>query len=401
MNHSVLSGFGLRFEVFPGLADAREVWKALESRCRPYPFQRLAWMECWMDTAGSAQGYSPRPVLVTDPAGRRALFPFAVSRRRGLRVLVWAGAGVSDYGAPIVEPGFSGDSGEFAAVFCAAGKELRCDAVLLEKIPALLADGRPNPACDSHFALHHVRAHSMQAPADMDAFFTARFGAKTRYNLRRAEKKLAEEARRNPSRDAGCGAAHNAPLPVLRVAGETEEGEKILDVLLSQKRGRYRLTREKDPFAAPGVEAFYREAWARRLPGVEISALAAGERIFAAHWGVREEDTLYVLLPSFESGEVSKHSPGLLLALKLIESCASTGTAHIDFTVGDEAYKEKLCSESMELRRYSRGTSLRGKLFVAFDLGKEKLKRNPAILGCVRLVRKKVREMKENLHGNR
>jgi len=87
-----------------------------------------------------------------------------------------------------------------------------------------------------------------------------------------------------------------------------------------------------------------------------------GDTIVAAHWGVRDPKTLYVLLPSFDGGEAARHSPGILLALNLIRSCIESGQSVVDFTIGDEDYKERLCSGTTALYAMVAGISFLGYL---------------------------------------
>ena len=61
------------------------------------------------------------------------------------------------------------------------------------------------------------------------------------------------------------------------------------------------------------------------------------------------KDTFYYLMPTYESGEWGKYSPGRLLLLELIKWSINSGLKYFDFTVGGEAYKKNWCNIEVEL----------------------------------------------------
>jgi CelD/BcsL family acetyltransferase involved in cellulose biosynthesis len=149
-----------------------------------------------------------------------------------------------------------------------------------------------------------------------------------------------------------------------------------------------------DNFASEGTEIFYLEAAARPELGVYVSALLLEGRSVATHWGVRGGGTMYYLMPTFDTA-LERYSPGKVFLLRFLRRCVDEGLARLDFTIGDEAYKDKFCDDAMALYATVAGLSLRGKLFAARERALAALKHGP-LLGLARSTRHKARSALRN-----
>ncbi len=103
-----------------------------------------------------------------------------------------------------------------------------------------------------------------------------------------------------------------------------------------------------------GFEDLLRDRWTRDLLGVlqhtqakefsgQLSALYAGDRLVAAHLGLRSATVWHWWFPSYDA-ELSKYSPGLLMLLKLIEHAQQVGCEEFDFGVGEEGFKQRFAT---------------------------------------------------------
>jgi len=127
-----------------------------------------------------------------------------------------------------------------------------------------------------------------------------------------------------------------------------------VEQLIRWKRQRFRQT---------GVSDQFKDDWIRRLlfelqgvdePAFEgrLSALYAGERLVAAHLGVRSADVWHWWFPAFDA-DLGKYSPGLLMLLELIKRAQAEGFREFDFGVGDEGFKHRLANSSIPVMRGS------------------------------------------------
>lgn len=375
-----------------GFNEVRELWDSLEKTGCPYPFQRRSWIECWTETVGKTSKARTVIAIFRDGQGKQALLPLAIHIHAGMATLTQAGAPVSDYTTLLAEPGFSADCRSIYGELKNIARELDCPVLDLGHIAGLDAAGMPSPLVPATekvegFMFEHVSAHRVKAPDCMEKYLASRFSPKARYTLRRAEKKLA-------------GTFQTDPPPCLewREAASLQEGEVILDRLIGFKRARYEGTRELDPFSLPGVDAFYREAWRRSLPGLRLAALESGGTIVAASLGILDTGTYYVLIPGFDTDEkIARHSPGMLISLRIIQEAAEAGANLVDFTVGDEDYKKKLCDTDMKLGRFLCATSLHALPRVFMERMLATMKHDEGILSLGRKLRRFMKNLRKDL----
>jgi CelD/BcsL family acetyltransferase involved in cellulose biosynthesis len=120
--------------------------------------------------------------------------------------------------------------------------------------------------------------------------------------------------------------------------------------LMAWKRDRYRRA---------GYVDVFKSRWARRVierihatqtarfAGL-LSLLWAGDRIAAAHLGIRCMDRCHSWAVAY-APEFARYSPGLLLYWKLAESAASAGVLRIEIGGGHYPYKNTLANTSMRV----------------------------------------------------
>lgn len=74
-----------------------------------------------------------------------------------------------------------------------------------------------------------------------------------------------------------------------------------------------------------------------------LGTLHAGDQLLSAHLSIRSSDVLHVWFPTYNR-DFEKHSPGLILFLKLAEAAAERGIKRIDLGPGEERYKQNFKS---------------------------------------------------------
>ena len=76
-----------------------------------------------------------------------------------------------------------------------------------------------------------------------------------------------------------------------------------------------------------------------------FSTLYAGDKLVAAHFGIRSNKVWHWWFPSYDF-EFSAYSPGLLMLNRCIEAADRLGFSELDFGRGDERYKKEFANES-------------------------------------------------------
>jgi CelD/BcsL family acetyltransferase involved in cellulose biosynthesis len=166
---------------------------------------------------------------------------------------------------------------------------------------------------------------------------------------------------------------------------------KVLERLLAWKVDQYRRIQAVN-FLAPD--------WTRRLLaailaagdiafGGLLSALYFGDRLVAAHLGIRSYERLHAWFPAYDP-EFAAYSPGLILFVQLAERAGPLGIERIDLGRAHERFKtslasaaENLAEGSVDLRLWRR-TARRGAFRLAQWIRSSRL-RGPA-RAMVRLV---------------
>jgi CelD/BcsL family acetyltransferase involved in cellulose biosynthesis len=79
-----------------------------------------------------------------------------------------------------------------------------------------------------------------------------------------------------------------------------------------------------------------------------LSLLRVGDRVVAAHMGMRSARAWHYWFPSYDEA-FSKYSPGVMLLLSMAASAESIGIRAIDLGKGDSFYKDRLSNATVSL----------------------------------------------------
>ena len=80
----------------------KRVWRNLEIECHHYVFQCYDWLFHWQQTIGNDRSIQPVIVTVSHHGRVVALFPMALRRALGARIIEFLGGDQSDYNAPLI-----------------------------------------------------------------------------------------------------------------------------------------------------------------------------------------------------------------------------------------------------------------------------------------------------------
>lgn len=119
------------------------------------------------------------------------------------------------------------------------------------------------------------------------------------------------------------------------------------------------LTWKRAAIAAMGARFVLDQPWAmqvlERIRGTDqpefsgrLSSLYAGDRLVAAHFGMRSENTWHWWFPTYDNA-ASRYTPGLGLLLHCVRQAAKEGLTEIDLGRGDERYKKEFANETRAL----------------------------------------------------
>jgi CelD/BcsL family acetyltransferase involved in cellulose biosynthesis len=129
----------------------------------------------------------------------------------------------------------------------------------------------------------------------------------------------------------------------------SSEGEiqSMLPVFFEQHVRRYRAAGRASLFETPKQQAFY-WALAAALHSADwllFSVVEFNGQPIAFHFGFDYFGSIIWYKPSFDV-KYAEHSPGLLLTRKLIEDGLARSRREMDFTIGDEPFKDRFANMS-------------------------------------------------------
>lgn len=345
----------LQLTVADDLASAAAEWKTFEALADGTPFQTFAWLEKWQHHIGSRRGTVPAIVFGrARETGLLFILPLAIETRRGLRRLTWLGSELGDYNAPLLAKSFTGHpaANQFTVVWQSVVKLLqadpryRFDLVDLQKMPEMVGQ-QENPFLRLKVLLNRSGAYVATLGRNWEEYYGARRSASTRKTARRKQRQLEEHGK----------------LSFVQ-AIENSEAIQALETLIEQKTSFFTRMGVENIFKRSGYPAFY-QAIATDLDIrdlVHVSRLDIGEAVGAVSVGLKFRDCYYLILSSYNPGEISRFGPGTAHLHELLRHCIGLGFRHFDFTIGDEPYKLDWADTKLALYDYLSAATLSGLL---------------------------------------
>jgi CelD/BcsL family acetyltransferase involved in cellulose biosynthesis len=339
--------------------------------CTGFVFQHPEWLRIWLETIGAARQVQPCFVRITSMEGVPLMvLPFGVHRQKGVRILGFLDAGVSDYNAPWFFPQWPILSLEEASALWALiqNKLPTHDVLWLQKC-ALLPETGP--------ALWHALPHTAHPTQGHAAVLQSPWAS---YYAQRASKRAKQKSRRAIEQLEEFG-----PLRFEQVTS-LDDHSVIFDALFAQKRRKLLETRGTDQMLSADFLAFYQKIVTQTSLG-HLSALLSQDQPIATHAGAVWQKRFYYLIPAYTDGLLAKFSPGKIHMLKLMEWAADSGCQMFDLGIGDESYKEGWSDETRPLLGVSCARTLKGVFYLVLQKHIQRLKKVDRLRAIVRRLR--------------
>jgi CelD/BcsL family acetyltransferase involved in cellulose biosynthesis len=371
----VVSRSGIRLEIHD-LAEIAREWKAFEQRADHLAFQSFDWLANWQHHVGTRRGTIPAIVVGREIDGETLfILPLAVETARSCRRLCFLASRLCDYNAPLLAQDFSArvsterflQTWRDVVALLRSQPRLRFDLIDLEKMPDHIGEQR-NPFLDLRVQAHPSGAYLAEIGRDWNAFYAQKRSSATRKRERRQLRQLAEHGK-------------------LCFVDVEDSGEitRTLTTLIEQKSRVFARMGVDDAFARPGAREFFLavagDPAMREL--VHVSRLDVGMQIVAASVGLKFRDCYYLILSSYDDGELSRFGPGRAHLNELLRHVIERGFRSFDFTVGDEPYKRDWCDTELVLHDYLGAATIQGwfvaGMTAAFRRLKRHIKRSPGL----------------------
>lgn len=121
-----------------------------------------------------------------------------------------------------------------------------------------------------------------------------------------------------------------------------------LHMLLDWKSAQYLRAGVTDLFARPWIVQLLEQLLDTRTNSCTgiLSMLYADGKPVAGHFGLRSDRVMVIWFPAYDRS-FAKHSPGLLLHMRMAEAAAADGIHHIDMGRGTQGYKDMFKSRDL------------------------------------------------------
>lgn len=284
-------------------------------------FQTHQWSTSWWSSFGDQ--FTPRFVSATDDTGVVGVAPLILDSSTRQRVLRFLGDGRADYCDFLTK---DADIGVLLRLFAAVTELPDWDVILLNNLPG-------------------------QSPT-VDALTTwcARAGLPTLVNRHVLCPTLLIDGHQDEARAVLNKPSLRRPLHYFQRSGRLDVRdlrrsaaiEPLLDAFFAQHVTRRLAKHSRSLFDEPRNRTFYR-ALTRNLDGTDwllFSVATVDERPIAIHFGFDYNGVVTWYKPAFDV-TAAHHSPGLLMVRHLLQYACEGRRRELDFTVGDEPFKQR------------------------------------------------------------
>lgn len=306
--------------------ELKSYWKCLEARADIHIFQKYEWLEHWSNTIGARVRLTqPLIYLVLDERNLPiALAPFSFRKNYGVKIIEFLGGKQADYQGLIVSRDVFKNCTKFKLIYDEVIKLLpKYDLIHMFGIPELWINSKNSLLSVSNFQKYNV-AYRIRLPSSF-----------LEYGDMVGKKFINDNKRQLKRLDA------IQKLDFLKYT-RIDQCKRMFESFIKQKRMRYKQTGTIDSLANPASQLFYGEATISLIDSkcLHYSAIQIEKKIIATHFGAKNEDIFYYLMPAYDD-RYKKYSPGRILGMKLIEYCIEEKIKYFDLGIGDESYKSK------------------------------------------------------------
>jgi CelD/BcsL family acetyltransferase involved in cellulose biosynthesis len=330
-------------ESLSALADA---WRELEPSIR-HPFQELGWYAAWARTIGTTGGRRLKCVTLWDGERLLAVLPLTLRRYKGVRLLEWIGARVTDYCDAIVAPGIDAQDA-LRSLWRGLNRDVGFDVMRLGQVRS---DAFVSGFLDGvdHWVETREGAYSIPLAWSSGEEWLKSRNQKQRYEARRLMRQMDKEGYQ------------------FKVWAASEPLEPMLAAVIAQKQAWVRARGVPSSITEPQGPEFL-TALAREMAALgmlHLSAVQYGDRFISCHLGFQRGDTLYYWMPTYDAA-FAKKRVGNTLREYLIMSACDRGLKKFDMLLGAYEYKSLYDAVKEPLRTIVVPRGLLGRAALAY-----------------------------------
>jgi CelD/BcsL family acetyltransferase involved in cellulose biosynthesis len=351
-------------------------WAALEAAELESPGQSAAFTRAWVHAFSI--GEQDQFYLTAEVDGEPlALLPLWRRRVKGVRLLSWFPGPHVGCNAPLVDAAKLASLGsvERAALWSAMLGTLEgADLIYLKSVPQLFVAG---------VDIFAELGQSIEA----ETLYRAEFASWDDANTTQRSK-----SRRKHDRQQGERLEALGQVGFEEVCGGPE-ALPILEMMFRHRAARFVAMGVPDPFAEPGVRAFY-DATLSPAAGIDVRlhVLRLNGEIVAVRYNIAHGERLFCLISSMsDDATIQTGSPGKQCLLRVMQTVFDAGYRVFDMGAGFTDEKRHWCNLKLPVRQHYVPLTTLGTVAAKGHLGwqvlRQRLKANKAVMGVVKAVR--------------
>lgn len=351
-------------------------WAALEAAELESPGQSAAFTRAWVHAFSI--GEQDQFYLTAEVDGEPlALLPLWRRRVKGVRLLSWFPGPHVGCNAPLVDAAKLASLGsvERVALWSAMLGALEgADLIYLKSVPQLFIEG---------VDIFAELGQSIEA----ETLYRAQFASWDDANTTQRSK-----SRRKHDRQQGERLEALGQVGFEEVRGGPE-ALPILATMFRQRAARFVAMGVPDPFAEPGVRAFY-DATLSPAAGIDVRlhVLRLNGVIVAVRYNIAHGERLFCLISSMsDDATIQTGSPGKQCLLRVMQTVFDAGYRVFDMGAGFTDEKRHWCNLKLPVRQHYVPLTTLGTVAAKGHLGwqvlRQRLKANKAVMGVVKAVR--------------
>lgn len=351
-------------------------WTALEAAQIESPGQSSAFTRAWVAAFGIAE--DDQFYLTAEVDGEPvALLSLWRRRVKGVRLLSWFPGPHVGCNAPLVDAARLATLGsvERAALWSAMLETLEgADLIYLKSVPQLFVEGAD---------IFAELGESIEA----ETLYRAQFASWDEANTTQRSKSRRKHDRQQGERLEALG---QVAFEEVRAGPESLP---ILDTMFRQRAARFVAMGVPDPFAEPGVRAFY-DATLSPEAGIDVRlhVLRLDGEIVAVRYNIAHGERLFCLISSMsDDATIQTGSPGKQCLLRVMQTVFDSGYRLFDMGAGFTDEKRHWCNIKLPVRQHYVPLTTLGTVAAKGHLGwqvlRQRLKANKAVMAAVKAVR--------------
>ncbi len=313
--------------------DLKKIWRNLEDSYAEFPFQTFNWHKHWYETIGKKiKNYKVFIVCISINDSCKIILPLAIFKNfLGVKILLNIGGYHTDYKEPLIDSNYELDQNNTEILWNQINNKLpNYDVINFDKL--ILSNTNKIYLYKFRKKSYSMKSYQLYLYSKKNEFETI-YKNKEYSEIKRQIKKLQQ----------------NGKLDFVIGQNKTQEN-KFINQMIIQKRMRFDQTKVWDSFKLKEHRNLYK--YLSNIKDDKIkshcSALILNNVIIATHIGITYKNKFYYLMPSFDM-KFSKYSPGKILLMYLTKYCYENEYKEIDFTGGNEVYKQKISNKSFKL----------------------------------------------------